>query len=266
MKGALLIAGAVLLIALACRASVGGGSEAGSRFAKRTVVVGGTSYPYQVFVPPGLVAGPRPPVILFLHGSGERGTDGERQTRVGLGPAVRKRAETFPALVVFPQAPPDTLWSGPPAQAAIQALDGALEEFRGDPDRVYLTGVSMGGYGTFELALAYPSRFAALVPVCGGLLPPPRHPGLRVAAIPAGESDPYTYVASRLTALPVWLFHGEDDGSVPVTESRQLAAALEKAGAPVRYTEYPGVGHGSWDPAYAEPGLWEWLFGERRKR
>lgn len=105
---------------------------------------------------------------------------------------------------------------------------------------------------------------SALVPVCGGLLPPPKHPGLRVSTIPAGETDPYAYVASRLAALPVWLFHGEDDGSVPVTESRQLAAALEQAGAPVRYTEYPGVGHGSWDPAYAEPGLWEWLFAQRR--
>lgn len=141
-----------------------------------------------------------------------------------------------------------------------------MKEFGGDPDRVYLTGISMGGYGTFELALGHPGRFAALISVCGGLRPPPNRPGLLVTAIPSGESDPYAYAAARLASVPLWLFHGEADDIVPASESRLLAAAFEKAGAPARYSEYPGVGHGSWDRAYAEPGLWEWLFAQRRKK
>ncbi len=271
MSGVYWVVGIVLLAAIACRALVGGGAagpEGG--FVKRSVVVEGTTYPYQVFVPrparapSGTGAGGRPPVILFLHGGGERGTDGERQTQVGLGPVVRAQADTFPALVIFPQAPPDSLWHGPPARAALAALEAAMAEHGADPDRVYLTGISMGGYGSFELALAQPERFAALVSVCGGLRPPPERPHLVVTSIPATEPDPYAYAAARLAMLPIWLFHGEKDDIVPPSESRLLAASFEKAGAPVRYTEYPGVNHGSWDRAYAEPGLWEWLWAQRR--
>lgn len=263
MKWLILIGAAALLVACGVSLRARGGRSGGA-FVKRTVLVEGRSYPYQVFVPRE-AGGGHLPVILFLHGGGERGTDGEQQTRVGLGPVVRAQADSFPALVVFPQAPPGSLWQGPPAGAAVAALDAAMREFGGDPDRAYLTGISMGGYGTFELALREPGRFAALVSVCGGLRAPSESMGLFVEAIPPGERDPYAYAAARLSSVPLWLFHGASDDRVPVTESRLLAAAFEKAGAPVRYTEYPGVGHNSWDRAYHEPGLWEWLFGKRRK-
>ena len=183
----ILISIAALLVA--CRASLrAGGERSEGAFVERTLVVDGAIYPYQVFVPRA-GSGDRPPVILFLHGGGERGTDGKRQTKVGLGPVVRARAASFPALVIFPQAPPSSLWQGPPARAALAALGAAIEEFAGDPDRVYLTGISMGGYGTFELALREPGRFAALVAVCGGLRAPSDHLGLFVDAIPPGERD-----------------------------------------------------------------------------
>jgi predicted peptidase len=232
-------------------------------FVSRTVTVGGVGYPYQVFVPRSSSRARRP-VILFLHGSGERGTDGVRQTTVGLGPAVRARAADFPAIVVMPQTPPDSVWAGPPASAAIAALDSAMAEFRGDPDRVYLTGVSMGGYGTWEIALENPNRFAALVPICGGVRPIPGNPRIAVRGIAGAPGDVFDNAAARLAQIPTWIFHGSADRSVPVDESRSMAEALRKAGAKVQYTEYAGVGHNSWDPAYAESGLWTWLFKQRR--
>src|SRR3989449_11710843 len=110
-------------------------------------------------------------------------------SRSALGPVVRARPGSFPAVVVSPQAPLDSLWRGAPARAALQALDASLLEFRGDSTRVYLTGLSMGGYGTWQLALEHPSRFAALVPVCGGVGPLPGFPSIRVDAIPATAEE-----------------------------------------------------------------------------
>src|SRR5205823_5096046 len=126
----------------------------------------------------------------------------------GRGPVVKGRAESFPAVVVLPQAPRDSVWSGAPARAAMQALEAVLREFRGDSARVYLTGLSMGGYGTWELALEHPGRFAALVPICGGIRSPSALASIRVAGVPADAADPYAYVAARLADTPVWLFHG----------------------------------------------------------
>jgi predicted peptidase len=239
-------------------------AAAGS-FVGGTAVVDGVSYPYQVFVPRAR-ARARPPVILFLHGSGERGGDGLRQTAVGLGPAVARRARDFPAIVVMPQAPADSVWVGPPARAAIVALDAATTEFGGDPERVYLTGISMGGYGTWEIALENPTRFAALVPICGGLRPIAAQPRITVQAVAGLPGDVYDNAAVRLASVPAWIFHGSADRSVPVAESRSMAEALRKAGARVQYTEYEGVGHNSWDPAYADAALWTWLFEQRRSQ
>jgi predicted peptidase len=232
-------------------------------FVRRDVVVDGVRYPYQVFLPQAQ-AGRKPPVILFLHGSGERGRDGFLQTTVGLGPEVTRRSADFPAIVVMPQAPPDSVWAGPPAQAAILALENALTEFSGDPDRLYLTGVSMGAYGALEIALLNPGRFAALVPICGGLRPIAAHPGIAVRGVAGVLGDVYADAASRLARIPTWIFHGSADRVVPVEGSRLMAAALRNAGAEVHYTEYAGVGHNSWSRAYAEPELWTWLFAQRR--
>src|SRR5205809_6479798 len=174
---------------------------------------------------------------------------------VGLGPVVRGRAESFPAAVVMPQAPPDSVWSGAPAGAAMQALDAALLEFHGDSARVYLTGLSMGGYGTWQLALEYPGRFAALVPVCGGIRPPGGFSSIRVGPVPSDAPDRYAYVAARLASTPVWLFHGGAARAVPVTESRNMAEAPRRPGAPVSYTEYAAAATSSWQSGYNGPDL-----------
>ena len=231
-------------------------------FFEREVFVDGQAHRYQVFVPARSVAPEAAPVILFLHGSGERGDDNRLPARVGLGPHVREHAAAFPAIVVFPQAPADAEWNQM-TEVVFAQLDAATEEFGGDPDRTYLTGLSMGGYGTWEFALHQPGRFAALVPVCGGLVHP-RRPSMAVTGL-EGEDDPYAAVARRLRDTPVWLFHGARDTSVPVEYSRRLDAAFREAGArDARYTEFPDADHNSWDAAYAMPALWDWLFAQRR--
>lgn len=233
-------------------------------FVARVTRAEGVSYRYRIFVPDAWKRGTPVPAILFLHGAGERGSDNSLQTVVGIGRAIRRLGARFPALVVLPQAPLDTVWTGAPARAAVQALDAALNEFDGDPDRVYLTGVSMGAYGAWQLALQYPDRFAAIVPICGGVRPPPENPAMMVRAIPPGTADPAAYVAERLRHLPTWIFHGALDPVIPVDDSRALADAMRTAGAPVRYTELPNVRHNAWDPAYANAELWSWLFAQRR--
>lgn len=226
-------------------------------FLDRTVKVDGKDYAYQVYVPRKPIAGPKP-IILALHGAGERGSDGLLQTEVGLGGAIRRHPERWPAIAVFPQAPDGQLWLGGPAKVAMAALAAAEREFRTDPDRVYLVGLSMGGNGTWRLAYENPGRFAALVPVCGFAgsfrgLPP-------VAAAP----DPYAGLAQRIAGTPVWIVHGAVDSVVPVEESRKMFAALQAAGAQVTYKELPGVNHNSWDPGFADEALPAWLFQQRR--
>lgn len=235
------------------------------RFETRTVVRDGTRHPYKVFLPSRLTSAARPPVILALHGSGERGSDGERQLTVGLGPVVRARADDFPAVVVFPQAPAGRAWTGAPAEAAMSALDATMRDVHGDPHRVYLTGISMGGFGAWELASLHPNRFAALVVVCGGVLPL-RLPSeeFRVVAVPEGTADPFAYLASRIGRTPVWIVHGEKDPVVPVDDSRRMAAALRAVHGTVHYEELGGVGHNAWTPAYEDDALWSWVFAQRR--
>lgn len=234
-------------------------------FLNRSVTLDSTTYRYVVYIPDKYDRLDRWPVVLFLHGSGERGDDGWRQTQVGLGAAIRWNPERFGEfIVVFPQAPADTRWLEGPADAAMLALDRTIAEFRGDESRVYLTGVSLGGYGTWHLAVEHSHRFAALVPVCGGVVAPLLARNVRQLPITVGSSDPYATAAVALPRIPVWIFHGTDDGLIPVTESRRMHEELKKLGFDVRYTEYPGVGHNSWDPAYAELELWTWLLQQRR--
>lgn len=237
--------------------------RATGEFVERSIAVDGVTHRYQVFVPARAAGDGLSPVILFLHGSGERGGDNRRQVEVGIGRHVRAHTADFPAIVVFPQAPEGHEWNQV-AEMAFAQLDAATREFGGDPDRTYLTGLSMGGFGTWDYALRAPDRFAALVPVCGGLVHPGR-PTLDVAGIPAG-TDPYAEVARRLHDKPVWIFHGAKDDVVPPAFSRRMHAALQAAGAKdARYTEFPDASHNSWDPAYLEtPELWPWLFAQRR--
>jgi predicted peptidase len=230
-------------------------------FLDRTVSVSGRSYRYQVYVPADFRSKKSWPVILFLHGAGERGSDGLLQTDVGIGHAIRFDASRFPFIVVLPQCGKDKIWGEPDMQAlALAALDVSIKQFHGDRKHVYLTGLSMGGFGTWELAARNPSRFAAIVPICSGVQPQKDWPQLRVTLIDDLKiTDPFAEVAHRIGKTPVWMFHGDVDPSVAVEQSRRMAEALKAAGADFKYTEYPGVNHNSWDKAYAEPDLVPWL-------
>lgn len=228
-------------------------------FLDRTVEIDGMAYPYQVYVPATYDEGRSWPVILFLHGSGERGDDGMRQTVVGLGSAIRWTPDRWPAIVVMPQAPADSSWQGDPAEAALAALTATEAELNTDPDRVYLTGLSLGGNGAWYLAYEHPDRWAAVVPVCGWV-----DRGGILTVGPDDEGSRYDAVAARLADLPIWIWHGEMDTAVPVEESHQMAKALEAVGADVRFTELLGVGHNAWDAAYGSEALRDWLFRQRR--
>lgn len=208
----------------------------------------GTTSPYVVFVPHDYDGKKDYPVILFLHGAGETklpNKTGKQPVEVGIGPAIKKRERTFPFVVVIPQAEGFGWQAGSAnAQRALAILDQVLKDFRIDPKRQYLTGLSMGGMGTWSLAAAHPDRFAAIVPICG-------------------RGDPKT--ADKLKDLPCWAFHGEADTVVPPEGSRQMIEAIKKAGGNPKYTEYPKVGHNSWDRAYATDELYAWLLEQRKK-
>lgn len=201
-----------------------------------------------LFVPSDYKADKEYPVILFLHGSGETGTDGKKQAGTGLGPAIKKNEKTFPFFAIFPQSQKRS-WQagGTDADRALAILDEVEKEYKIDKKRVYLTGLSMGGFGTWSIAAKYPERWAAIVPVCGGA---------------RGKE---TEVAQAIKDIPCWCFHGDKDEAVNVDLSRKLIEALKKAGSMPKYTEYPGVGHNSWDKAYATKELYPWLLEQKKK-
>jgi predicted peptidase len=183
-------------------------------FLNRALTVRGETYRYQVYVPASFDPSRRWPVILFLHGSGERGADGIRPTAVGLGVAIRANPERFPAIVVFPQVPEAKRWAGDAAAAAIQALDQSIAEFHGDPERVYVVGISMGGRGALQIAADHAERFAALVAVCGWVVPPKQIADLDPSTTPRAVNA-YVAMATGLKSLPVRLYHGSLDTIVP---------------------------------------------------
>lgn len=238
------------------------GAETG--FLHRTVRVDSTTYRYQVYVPASYSPSEKWPVVLFLHGSGERGSDGARQTHLGL-PARLRQMNDFPAIVVMPQCRYGLFWGDPPMEAQVfAALHEAMKEFNGDPERLSLTGLSMGAYGTWAFGYKYPEKFAAIVPVSGGVVASGQAPAWHPRSKNPG--DPYGETASNLTNVAVWAFHGEVDPRVPVTESRKLTEAIKSRGGNVRYTEYPGVAHNAWDRAYWEEELLPWLLGQRNPK
>lgn len=215
-------------------------------FLNRTVTVEGKEHPYVVYLPRDYTPERKWPVILFLHGAGERGTDGLKQSQVGIGTALRFFPERFPAVVVMPQCLPGERWADGMADVALKALDDTIQRYQGDPNRIYLTGLSMGGAGSWYLGTAHPQRFAAIVSICGR------------GDIPG--------IVTALKDKPVWIVVGDQDQAQTVQFAREVHQALKSGGSTtVRYTEYPGVGHNSWDKAYAEPELATWLFAQRLK-
>lgn len=236
---------------LAGLALLSGGAVAGAQspvvtgFLNKSIDHAGKPRQYVVYVPRDYSPEKKWPVILFLHGAGERGDDGLKQTQVGIGFALRFYSERYPAVVVMPQCPTGERWSGASAEHALKALDKTMAEYNGDPDRVYLTGLSMGGFGSWVIASEHPTRFAAVAPICG-------------------RGDPKA-MAEKLKDVPIWVFHGDADQAVPVAGSREMVEAIKAAGGTkVKYTEYPGVGHNSWDPAYQDKAFAEWLFAQKR--
>jgi predicted peptidase len=236
-------------------------------FLNRTVKIGTETYRFQVYVPKDWSKKQKWPVILFLHGAGERGDDGLIQTEVGIGTAIRRYSERFPAVVVFPQCRRNVWWTEPAMEEqALKTLDQSIKEFNGDAERTYLTGISMGGYGTWSIASKHPGRFAALAPVCGGIRIPARAQVPEALKNQPAGADPYAETAKKIGQTPVWIFHGGDDSVVPPGESRKMTEALKAVNGDVRYSEYDKVNHNSWDKAYAEKELMTWMLGKRRTK
>lgn len=233
-------------------------------FLDRTVTVSGRAYHYQVYVPADYASKPTWPAILFLHGAGERGDDGLLQTNVGLAPAIRQNPSRYPAIVVFPQVPRDSQWVGTPADMAVAALQQTMREFHVDPSRVYLTGLSMGGHGTWYVAYRHPELFAAVVPICGWVREFVMFRG-SVPVVPGDSAQIMPLLVQKLGKVPIWIFHGEVDQVVNVNGSREPAAALKAAGANVRYTELLGLNHNAWDAAYGSDEFVQWLFAQQRR-
>jgi predicted peptidase len=232
----------------------------GGGFVVRSVTDSGKTYAYQVFVPRGFDRTRRWPVVLFLAGSGAIGTDNMKQTVAELGGAIRARPESFPALAVFPQSPPGEHGVGRAIfeRLAMRTLDETLREFNGDSSRVYLAGYSYGASVGYDLALAHRARFAAFVPVAGMLITP------FVSGQAGARQPPTPAELTPLRTLPMWVFHGRNDASIPVASARNTVAILRSLGAPVRYTEFPDADHGNVAAlTFATPELYTWLWAQR---
>ncbi len=225
-----------------------GQTQAG--FLYKTLTLDGEKYAYAVFVPPEYTPERAWPVILFLHGSGERGDDGFKQTQIGISTMIRRNYRRVPAIVVMPQCRERQAWPGPMSEMALKCVEQTSRDYRLDPQRIYLTGLSLGGQGAWHLAAELPGRFAAVVPVCG--------------FAEWGESTGVAEkLAGRLTDVPIWCYHGTADEAVPVEKTREMARLIKAGGGDIRYTEVPGGPHNVWDVAYADDAMWDWLFQQR---
>jgi predicted peptidase len=181
------------------------------------------------------------PLVMFLHGAGERGNDLELVKKHGI-PKLLEQGQEFPFITVSPQCPTGTWWA-----LEHEALKGLLDDIiathKVDSKRIYLTGLSMGGYGTWYLAGLHPQFFAAIAPVCGG-----------------GDF----ILGSQLKHVPVWAFHGDKDDAIPLEESQRMVNIVKRAGGEAKLTTYKNVGHNSWDRAYSNPKLYEWLLSHQK--
>jgi predicted peptidase len=229
------------------------------RFEARTFTDGDYKLPYRLLKPKDYDVRQKYPLVIFLHGAGERGDDDEKQLIHGMNDfAADEIMTTYPAFVIAPQCPSGEAWGGisrlaksptpdgklsPALDATLKAFAALQKEFSIDDQRIYITGLSMGGYGTWDALAKRPELFAAAALICGG-----------------GD----TSQVSKFKDIPIWAFHGADDRTVPVERSREMIEALKAAGGNPRYTEYAGVGHNSWAQTYSNPELYAWLFGQRK--
>lgn len=201
------------------------------------------SYRYLLFLPEGYGRKKqRWPVILFLHGAGERGSDLNLVKKHG-PPKIVETRKDFPFIVVSPQCPADAWWTSE-IDGLINLLDDVVANYNVDKERIYLTGLSMGGYGTWALAAEYPERFAAIAPICGG--------GRRI-------------MAEKFKDVPVWAFHGAKDPVVPLKESEDIVNAIKERGGDAKLTVYPEAGHDSWTETYNNQALYDWFMQHRNK-
>jgi len=206
---------------------------------------------YLLFLPKGYEAkgNKRWPLMLFLHGAGERGSDLKKVTAHGPPKLVKNRAD-FPFILVSPQCPTNQTWSD---ETLLALLDQVIKKHKVDTNRVYLTGLSMGGYGTWSLGVKYPERFAAIAPICGG--------GETINVLLSSRAK-----STALKSLGVWAFHGAKDPVVKPEESERMVAALKRAGVKeVELTVYPELQHDSWTETYANDKLFEWFLQHERK-
>ena len=208
------------------------------------------------------------PIILALHGGGEYGSDDIRQTAIGLASTIRRFPDRVPAIVVFPQAHAngEPGWQGTAGRVVLAALDKAIAEFSGDSSRIYLTGYSRGGNGSWHLASRYPDRFADIAVVCG-LISEIRGQNSGIfypSLVSLSERNPFAAVAKQVAHLPIWILHGEVDPKVSVEESRQMFAALKALSSDVQYAKFQGVKHGTWNAAYDCKKLLEWMFKQNK--
>ncbi len=231
-----------LILAVLVAALAGASQETG--FLDKTIDYNGAAVKYVVYVPKGYSAEKPHPAILFLHGSGEQGDDGQKQVAVGLGPAIKKAPEKWDYIVIFPQKPKGKGGFMEHEKLILDILEKTKKEYKVDEKRLYITGLSMGGMGTWTLTCKHPDLFAAAAPVCGG-------------------GDPTQ--AAKIKDLPIWNFHGDKDTAVPIKRSQDMIDAIKAAGGSPKFTIYPGVGHNSWDKAYGEETLNEWFLQHPKK-
>jgi predicted peptidase len=190
------------------------------------------------------------PLMLFLHGAGERGTNVDKVAVHG-PPKIVKTKKDFPFVLISPQCPAERTWRD---DELLALLDSVIAKHNIDTNRIYLTGLSMGGYGSWSLGTKYPERFAAIAPICGG--------GEQIAVLLSSRQK-----KAALNSLGVWAFHGARDPVVPLEESQRMTNALMRAGGQdVKLTVYPEAGHDSWTQAYSEPEIWNWFLAHRRNR
>jgi predicted peptidase len=255
----------VLFLTTFCISVLMSDAQDKSFFEKQLFILGEDTLPCRILTPQDFTAGKKYPLVIFLHGAGERGNDNEAQLTWGadlfLDSANRAN---FPAIVVFPQCPKNQRWSDytkkindekaelpvwtegemtRPLQLVSAFIDTLLNSGSIDKKRVYLGGLSMGGYGSFELLWRKPNIFAAAIPICGGGNP--------------------AMIAGYRNDLPLWIFHGDKDNVIPVANSRMIFNLLKDKNKKIKYTEYPGVGHDSWKNAFMEKDLFPWLFAQR---